>query len=407
MAGGASVDEQTGLSQSASAEQDTGSIPCTSCGKPGKLQCPKCLELQLPKPASVFCSQECFKTAWAEHKKCHKVTNAWMYVTSRGQKRSAKMPQCDWTGPLRPDLVGPTRQVPESIPKPDYALDGMPYSEVQSRQQNTVPIRNAKDIAGIRAACKLARQILDKAHAAVKPGVTTDEIDQVVHEATILAGAYPSPLNYFHFPKSVCTSVNEVICHGIPDKRPLEDGDIVNVDVTAYYKGYHGDLNETYVVGQVDDASKKLIKAAHDCLQKAMAEVKPGAKFRDVGDIISQHAQQQGFSVVRSYCGHGIGDLFHCAPSIPHYSRNKAKGIMREGMTFSIEPMINAGVWKDTHWPDEWTCTTKDGRRSAQFEHTLLVTATGCEALTKRLPSSPPLWWEAEQQAAPTPSAQL
>ncbi|DBA68002.1 TPA: hypothetical protein ACH3X2_014034 [Trebouxia sp. C0005] len=406
MAGGVSADGQTGSSQSASAEQDTGSIPCTSCGKPGKLQCPKCLELQLPKAASVFCSQECFKTAWAEHKKCHKVTNAWMYVTNRGQKRSAKMPQCDWTGPLRPDLVGPTRQVPESIPKPDYALDGMPYSEVQSRQQNAVPIRNAKDIAGMRAACKLARQILDKAHAAVKPGVTTDEIDHVVHEATISAGAYPSPLNYFHFPKSVCTSVNEVICHGIPDKRPLEDGDIVNVDVTAYYKGYHGDLNETYVVGQVDDASKKLIKAAHDCLQKAMAEVKPGAKFRDVGDIISQHAQQQGFSVVRSYCGHGIGDLFHCAPSIPHYSRNKAKGIMREGMTFSIEPMINAGVWKDMHWPDEWTCTTKDGRRSAQFEHTLLVTATGCEALTKRLPSSPPLWWEAEQQAAPVPSAQ-
>lgn len=392
------MDVQTAASQPASAEQDTGSIPCASCGKPGKLQCPKCLDLQLPKPASVFCSQECFKNAWADHKKCHKVTNAWMYVTSKGQRRSATLPHFQWTGPLRPELVSPMRQIPEGIPKPDYAYDGTPHSELLSRQQQTIPIRNAKAIAGMRQACKLAREIIDKAHAAVKPGVTTDELDQIVHEATISAGAYPSPLNYFHFPKSVCTSVNEVICHGIPDKRPLQDGDIVNVDVTAYYKGYHGDLNETYTVGQVDDASKKLIKAAHDCLHKAMAEVKPDMRFRDIGDIISKYAQQQGFSVVKTYCGHGIGDLFHCAPSIPHFSHNKAKGIMKEGMTFSIEPMINAGAWKDTHWPDEWTCVTRDGKRSAQFEHTLLVTATGCEALTKRLPTSPPLWWEAEQQ---------
>ncbi|KAL3143379.1 Microtubule-associated protein 1A [Trebouxia sp. C0009 RCD-2024] len=391
--------ETSRADETSTSQSETASIPCASCGNPGKLQCPKCLELQLPKPASVFCSQDCFKKAWAGHKECHKLTNAWMYVTNRGQKRSPKMPYCDWTGPLRPELVGPTRKVPDSIPRPDYANDGTPRSEIESRQQRTVPIRSAKEIAGMRVACRLAREVLDKAHAAVRPGVTTDEIDRIVHEATVEAGAYPSPLNYYNFPKSVCTSVNEVICHGIPDKRPLQDGDIVNVDVTAYYKGYHGDLNETYVVGQVDDASKKLIRCAYDCLHKAMAEVKPGVRFREIGNFVSQHAQQQGFSVVRTFCGHGISDLFHCAPNIPHYSHNKVNGIMREGMLFTIEPMINAGGWKDITWPDEWTAVTRDGQRSAQFEHTLLVTADGCEALTKRLPTSPPLWWEAEQQA--------
>jgi len=215
-----------------------------------------------------------------------------------------------------------------------------------------------------------------------------------VHEATIRRDAYPSPLNYYNFPKSVCTSVNEVICHGIPDQRELQDGDIVNVDVTAYFQGFHGDLNETFVVGEPDEESKRLIKVTHDCLMKAIGEVKPGVRFRDMGEVISTHAQKNGFSVVKTYCGHGIGDLFHCAPNIPHYARNKAVGVMKEGMTFTIEPMINMGSWRDQTWPDGWTAVTEDGKRSAQFEHTLLVTATGCEILTARLESSPPLWWE-------------
>ncbi|KDO85764.1 hypothetical protein CISIN_1g0158381mg, partial [Citrus sinensis] len=186
---------------------------------------------------------------------------------------------------------------------------------------------------------------------------------------------YPSPLNYHFFPKSCCTSVNEVICHGIPDSRKLEDGDIVNIDVTVYYKGVHGDLNETYFVGNADEASRQLVQCTYECLEKAISIVKPGVRFREIGEVINRHATMSGFSVVKSYCGHGIGELFHCAPNIPHYSRNKAVGVMKVGQTFTIEPMINAGVWRDRMWPDGWTAVTADGKRSAQFEHTLLVSA--------------------------------
>lgn len=229
----------------------------------------------------------------------------------------------------------------------------------------------------------------------IKPGVTTDDIDAVVHEACLEFGAYPSPYNYFNYPKSVCTSVNEVICHGIPDRRPLEDGDIVNVDVSVYYKGWHGDLNETYIVGDnVDEGSKKLVKVTHECLMLAIAACRPGARYREIGDIISKHAHQAGFSVVKTYCGHGIGDLFHCAPNVPHYAHNKTKGIMKVGEVFTIEPMINIGTHRDKMWPDGWTAATEDGKRSAQFEHQLVITNDGCEILTARLQTSPPLWWE-------------
>ncbi|KAK9918843.1 hypothetical protein WJX75_007458 [Coccomyxa subellipsoidea] len=337
------------------------------CQKTAELQCPKCLELGLPKEPSAFCSQECFKMAWAEHKHAHKPgPHTWAYVTQRGRGRSFTLPSFAWSGPLRPERVSPRREVPGSVPRPDYAETGQPFSEIESRQQSI----------------------------AVRPGVTTEEIDRVVHEATIAAGAYPSPLNYCNFPKSVCTSVNEVICHGIPDQRPLEDGDIVNVDVTAYYKGFHGDLNETFVVGNVDNKSKELIRVTAEALEKAIEAVRPGMRFREVGDIISQYVNMHKFQVVRSYCGHGIGDLFHCAPNIPHYAHNKAVGVMKEGQTFTIEPMVNMGTYRDMTWPDGWTAVTADGKRSAQFEHTLLVTKDGCEVLTKRLPTSPPLWWE-------------
>ncbi|KIZ01205.1 methionyl aminopeptidase [Monoraphidium neglectum] len=215
-----------------------------------------------------------------------------------------------------------------------------------------------------------------------------------VHEAMVEAGAYPSPLNYYNFPKSVCTSINEVICHGIPDQRELQDGDIVNVDVTAFIGGWHGDLNETFCVGKVDDVSKSLIKVTHDAMMQAIAACKPGVRFRDMGDIISRHVNNNGFSVVKTYCGHGIGDLFHCAPNIPHYAHNKAVGVMKEGMVFTIEPMVNVGTWRDAMWPDGWTAVTADGKRSAQFEHQIVITATGADILTKRLPTSPPLWWE-------------
>lgn len=257
-----------------------------------------------------------------------------------------------------------------------------------------VPQWKGKELEGIRRACRVGREVLDLAHAAIAPGVTTDEIDALVHEATIAAGAYPAPYNYFGFPKSVCTSVNEVICHGIPDRRPLQNGDIVNVDVSVLLDGWHGDLNETYVVGEADAASKNLIKTTHECLAAGIALCKPGARYRDIGDAITKVAAREGYGVVKTYSGHGIGELFHCAPNIPHYAHSKAKGVMTEGQVFTIEPMINAGTHRDVTWPDGWTATTQDGGRSAQFEHQIVITATGCEILTARLPTSPPLWWE-------------
>ncbi len=186
--------------------------------------------------------------------------------------------------------------------------------------------------------------------------------------------------------------------HGIPDARPLAEGDIVNVDVSVYYNGFHGDLNETYPVGKIDEASKKLIKATYDSLELAMKAVQPGTMVREFGEIITKFVTKQGFSVVRTYCGHGVGALFHSAPNVPHYNKNKAVGVLKPGMVFTIEPMINAGTWRDVTWPDDWTSATQDGKRSAQFEHTLLVTETGFENLTARTRDSPPFFWETEEK---------
>jgi len=175
-----------------------------------------------------------------------------------------------------------------------------------------------------------------------------------------------------------------VICHGIPDARPLKDGDICNVDITVFHGGFHGDLNETFYVGNVDDESKRLVNVAYECLANALNAVKPGVRYREIGNIIQKHANSHGFSVVRSYCGHGIHELFHTAPSVPHYSKNKAIGVMKPGHVFTIEPMISEGTWRDQIWPDGWTAVTQDGKRSAQFEQTLLVTETGCDIITGR-----------------------
>mmetsp|Transcript_4152 Transcript_4152/g.8533 ORF Transcript_4152/g.8533 Transcript_4152/m.8533 type:complete len:390 (-) Transcript_4152:145-1314(-) len=382
---------------------DVDGVACAGCGQPAKLQCPKCIDLKMPVEQSSFCNQECFKKCWGEHKKLHKQAAAaegvpgfpagWLYAVKRGKGRSAKVPDWPWTGDLRPYPVSPYREVPAGIARPDYAdhPQGYPTGEIESKQQNIVPSRSQKNIEGLRAACLLGRQALDAAAAIIKPGVLCDDIDRVVHEVITKGGGYPSPLNYHNFPKSVCTSVNEVICHGIPDARPLQEGDVVNVDVTANLNGYHGDLNETFCVGKVDDETKKLVRVALECLEKAIAICKPGVRYREVGEVVTRHASQHNLSVVRTYCGHGIGDLFHCAPNIPHYARNKAVGMMKPGQTFTIEPMINQGSWRDRTWPDGWTAVTEDGKNSAQFEHTLLITETGVEVLTARLPTSPPL----------------
>ncbi|KAI3444708.1 hypothetical protein Pfo_001373 [Paulownia fortunei] len=387
---------------------ETATLSCAKCGKPAHLQCPKCVELKLPREGAAFCSQDCFKASWSSHKSVHlkaKLSSpgpenpgeqnsglpndGWLYCLRKGQARTPKLPHFDWTGSIRPYPISKRRPVPDHIDQPDWAIDGIPKIEPNSDLQHVVEIKTPDQIKKMQETSRIAREVLDAAARVIRPGITTDEIDAVVHEATIAAGGYPSPLNYHFFPKSCCTSVNEVICHGIPDARKLEDGDIVNVDVTVYYKGVHGDLNETFFVGNVDEASQRLVQCTYECLEKAIAIVKPGVRFREIGEIINRHASMSGFSVVKSYCGHGIGELFHCAPNIPHYARNKAVGVMKAGQTFTIEPMINSGVWRDRMWPDGWTAVTADGKRSAQFEHTLLVTDTGVEVLTARLPSSP------------------
>jgi methionyl aminopeptidase len=344
------------------------------CQNSASQQCPKCVSLNLE--PSFFCSQTCFKECWGWHKLIHEKSN--------NSSIPSHFEGFVFTGSLRPGIVSPKRTVPPEIQKPEYAETGEPISERASKSSISIDVKNSEQIEGMRASCRIAREVLDIAGSFAKVGVTTDEIDKVVHEAIISRGAYPSTLNYRGFPKSCCTSVNEVICHGIPDSRALQDGDILNIDITVFYKGFHGDINETYLIGNVDKEGRRLVKATYDSLEKAIAMVKPGALYRDVGNVIAKHINAAGFSVVKSYCGHGIGELFHTSPSVPHYGKNKAVGVMKAGHTFTIEPMINEGNWMDVLWPDNWTSVTKDGKRSAQFEHTLLVTETGCEVLTAR-----------------------
>ncbi|XP_013374839.1 PREDICTED: methionine aminopeptidase 1 [Chinchilla lanigera] len=343
--------------------------------------------------------EECFKGSWATHKLLHKKAkdekakrevSSW---TLEGDINTDPWAGYRYTGKLRPHYpLMPTRPVPSYIQRPDYADHplGMSESEQALKGTSQIKLLSSEDIEGMRLVCRLAREVLDIAAGMIKPGVTTEEIDHAVHLACIARNCYPSPLNYYNFPKSCCTSVNEVICHGIPDRRPLQEGDIVNVDITLYRNGYHGDLNETFFVGDVDEGARKLVQTTYECLMQAIDAVKPGVRYRELGNIIQKHAQASGFSVVRSYCGHGIHKLFHTAPNVPHYAKNKAVGVMKSGHVFTIEPMICEGGWQDETWPDGWTAVTRDGKRSAQFEHTLLVTDTGCEILTRRLDSTRP-----------------
>jgi len=358
-----------------------------SCEKPAKLQCPTCIKLNIQ--GSFFCNQECFKSNWELHKNLHKLAKT--DVASQSSKKGSGLfnpwPNFKFTGRLRPAGQSDTRVVPRTIPRPDYAdhPEGYPMSELKLKGNTYIKPLDHTEIEDMRVACKLGREVLDEAAKAIAPGVTTDEIDRVVHEASVDRECYPSPLNYYQFPKSCCTSVNEVICHGIPDMRPLQSGDICNIDVTVYHRGYHGDLNETLFVGEVSEKARNLVINTWECLEKAITEcVKPGTKYREVGNVIQKHAASGGYSVVRSYCGHGIHKLFHCAPNVPHYAKNKAVGVMKPGHVFTIEPMISEGVWGDTTWPDNWTSVTQDGKLSAQFEQTMIVTDAGVEVLTAR-----------------------
>lgn len=307
-------------------------------------------------------------------------------------------PTFQYAGTVVPGVQSPQRVVTEpNIMKPDYADDGMPKNRPQMLPW-VIEQKTPEEILKMRAAGRVAREVLDIAGRMVKPGVTTDEIDAVVHEETLKRGAYPSPLNYHGFPKSCCTSVNEVICHGIPDDRKLEDGDIINIDITCYLDGYHGDCSEMFVAGEADEAGRKLLQTTYDCWVKSMNFVKPGNDYKDIGAIIEDHIVPEGFSTVKKFCGHGIGSVFHTNPNIFHYRNTEPNGQMAPGHTFTIEPMICEGTAQCLSWPDDWTATTTDGKRSAQFEHTLLVTPDGVEALTGKIETSPVQWWEKESE---------
>mmetsp|Transcript_11490 Transcript_11490/g.21487 ORF Transcript_11490/g.21487 Transcript_11490/m.21487 type:complete len:446 (+) Transcript_11490:137-1474(+) len=303
-----------------------------------------------------------------------------------------------YAGTIRPGKQSPQKIViDESIMKPDYAEDGIPKAK-QGLLPWIIEVKSPEEIIKMKAAGRVAREVLDIAGRTVRAGITTDEIDNIVHEETLKRGAYPSPLNYHGFPKSCCTSVNEVICHGIPDDRKLEEGDIVNLDITCYLNGYHGDCSEMFVVGEADDNAKKLLQTTYDCWVKAMEFVEPGKDYKDIGGIIEDHITERGFTTVRNFCGHGIGSTFHTNPNIYHYKNNEPNGKMAPGHTFTIEPMICEGTAQCLHWPDNWTATTMDGKRTAQFEHTLLITKEGVEALTGKIETSPVQFWEKESE---------
>ena len=287
--------------------------------------------------------------------------------------RQAQLPPAKAT--VQPGAVSPLRTVPTEIPRPEYVTTGKPGRSGQL-------IKTPEDIVGMRAACAAARRVLEETCSAAAAGVTTDELDAIAHAAAIREGAYPSTLGYMNYPKSSCTSINEVICHGIPDDRPLQDGDIVNVDITVYLGGYHGDCSKMVMIGDVQPETKKLVQVTYECLMKGIAAAKPGGRLNEVGRAIEQHATKHGFSVVRAFVGHGIGETFHMDPQVQHYYDPGDRFILQPGMTFTIEPMINMGAWTHKLWDDGWTAVTSDLRPSAQFEHTLLMTEQGPEILT-------------------------
>jgi methionyl aminopeptidase len=305
--------------------------------------------------ATLKSNDLCWCGSGRKYKRCHKGTE----------------------GRVRPGRVSPMLTVPDGIVPTDYYLTGEPV------RRDEPMVKSPEIIDRMRLACRIAAEVLEVTGAAVSPGVTTDDLDRVAHQAYLDRGAYPSTLNYHHYPKSICTSVNEVICHGIPDDRPLVEGDIVNIDVTAYIGGVHGDCNATFYVGDVDPDSRRLVEVTRECRDLGIAAVKPGRPLSDVGRAIQVHAEKHGYGVVRTFVGHGIGEQFHLPPNVPHYFTESASAItVKPGMTFTIEPMITVGSWRERMWDNGWTAVTTDGGRTAQFEHTLVVTDDGAEVLT-------------------------
>jgi methionyl aminopeptidase len=276
---------------------------------------------------------------------------------------------------LHPGRISPARQVPASIPRPEYV--GRKYPRTGETE-----VKDPETIERMRVASRLAARALAEVGAHVAPGVTTDELDRVGHEFLCDHGAYPSTLGYRGYPKSLCTSLNEVICHGIPDDTEIADGDIVNIDITAFIGGVHGDTNATFLAGDVDEESRLLVKRTHEAMMRGVRAVAPGRPLNAIGRVIESYARRFGYGVVRDFTGHGIGTTFHSGLVVPHFDDPETALTMEQGMTFTIEPMLTLGSTDYEIWPDGWTVVTADVRRTAQFEHTLLVTADGSEILT-------------------------
>jgi methionyl aminopeptidase len=277
---------------------------------------------------------------------------------------------------LTPGTVSPTRPVPAHIARPEYVGRKSP-------ERNTDPwVQTPEVIERMRVAGKIAAQALEAGGKAVAPGVTTDEVDRVVHEFLVAHDAYPSTLGYKGFSKSCCTSLNEVICHGIPDSTVIQDGDIVNIDVTAFIGGVHGDTNATFLAGNVSEEDRLLVERTREATARSIKAVRPGRELNVIGRVIESYAKRFGYGVVRDFTGHGIGRAFHSGLVVLHYDEPSVDTVLETGMTFTIEPMITLGTIDYDIWDDGWTVVTKDRARTAQFEHTVLVTSDGVEILT-------------------------
>ncbi|WP_242901777.1 type I methionyl aminopeptidase [Actinomadura terrae] len=276
---------------------------------------------------------------------------------------------------LRPGTVSPMRKVPAHIPRPEYVGKKKPKT-------GEPDVKTPEIIERMRVAGKVAAQALEEVGKHVRPGITTDELDVIGHEFMLDHGAYPSTLGYRGFPKSLCTSLNEVICHGIPDDTVLRDGDIINIDITAFVDGVHGDTDATFLCGDVDEESRLLVERTREATMRGIRAVRPGRALNVIGRVIESYAKRFGYGVVRDFTGHGIGTTFHSGLAVPHYDDPGATTIIEPGMTFTIEPMLTLGTYEYDIWADGWTVVTKDRRRTAQFEHTILVTEDGHEILT-------------------------
>lgn len=284
------------------------------------------------------------------------------------------------TRPLVPGRVSARRPVPASIARPEYVDKPAPTPYTGTE------VKDAETIEAMRIAGRIAGNALAEVGRHCLPGVTTDELDRIGHEYLCDHGAYPSTLGYRGFPKSLCSSLNEVICHGIPDSTELVDGDICNIDITAFIGGVHGDTNATFCVGEVDEESRLLVERTHEATMRAIKAVAPGRPLNVIGTVIESYAKRFGYGVVRDFTGHGIGTSFHTGLVVPHYDDPRHDTILETGMTFTIEPMLTLGTYEYDMWADDWTVVTADLSRTAQFEHTLVVTTTGAEILT--LPSA-------------------